>query len=144
MGSSSSVHRREMTEKKKISGAELIAGITRGEVPRQIRLLAAQGLLPISREEMMGLQCILSSDPDQELAKVAAESVQSVEQETILAWLRHNPPESLVLDQLIRVRGDLYDGNPDYYAEHDQHHQAHSETDSQVREQPNHAHPILL
>ena len=95
-----------MTEKKKISGAELIAGITKGEVPSQIRLLAAQGLLPISRDEMMGLQCVLSSDPDKELAKVAAESIQSVEQETILAWLRDSPPESLVLDQLIRVRDE--------------------------------------
>lgn len=93
-----------MTEKKKVSGADLIAGIVKGQVPRQVRLFAAQGLLPISREELMGLQCILSSDPDQELANVAAASIQSEEQETILGWLRENPPNSLVLDQLIRVR----------------------------------------
>jgi hypothetical protein len=93
-----------MTDRQPVSGADLIAGIVKGQVPRQVRLFAAQGLLPISREELMGLQCVLSSDPDQELANVAAASIQSEEQETLLAWLRDNPPQSLVLDQLIRVR----------------------------------------
>jgi len=95
-----------MTDRKPVSGADLIAGIVQGKVPRQIRLFAAQGLLPISREELMGIQCVLSSDPDQELANVAAASIQSENQETILAWLRDSPPESLVLDQLIRVRDE--------------------------------------
>ena len=95
-----------MTEQKPLSGADLIAGIVKGQVPRQVRLFAAQGLLPISREELMGLQCVLSSDPDQELANVAAASIQSEEQDTILAWLRDNPPEAIVLDQLIRVRDE--------------------------------------
>jgi hypothetical protein len=95
-----------MTEQNPVSGADLIAGIVKGQVPRQVRLFAAQGLLPISREELLGLQCILSSDPDDELAKLAAESVQAEEQETILDWLRSHPPESLVLDQLIRVRDE--------------------------------------
>jgi hypothetical protein len=93
-----------MTDQQPVSGADLIAGIVKGQVPRQVRLFAAQGLLPISREELMGLQCVLSSDPNEELANVAAASIQSEEQETILAWLRESPPESLVLDQLIRVR----------------------------------------
>jgi hypothetical protein len=93
-----------MTDQKPVSGADLIAGIVKGQVPRQVRLFAAQGLLPIPREELLGLQCVLSSDPNEELAKVAADSVRAEELETILAWLRDNPPESLVLDQLIRVR----------------------------------------
>ena len=93
-----------MTERKAVSGADLIAGIVKGQVPRQVRLFAAQGLLPISREELLGLQCVLSSDPNEELAKVAADSVRGEEVDTILDWLRDQPPESLVLDQLIRVR----------------------------------------
>lgn len=93
-----------MTDRKAVSGADLIAGIVKGQVPRQVRLFAAQGLLPISREELLGLQCVLSSDPNEELARVAAESVRSEELDTILDWLRDQPPESLVLDQLIRVR----------------------------------------
>jgi len=95
-----------MTERKAVSGADLIAGIVKGQVPRQVRLFAAQGLLPISREELLGLQCVLSSDPNEELAKVAADSVRGEEVDTILDWLRDQPPESLVLDQLIRVRDE--------------------------------------
>jgi hypothetical protein len=95
-----------MTEQKPVSGADLIAGIVKGQVPRQVRLFAAQGLLPISREELLGLQCVLSSDPNEELAKVAADSVKGEELQTILDWIRDHPPESLVLDQLIRVRDE--------------------------------------
>lgn len=93
-----------MTENNPVSGANLIAGIVKGQVPRQVRLFAAQGLLPISREEILSLQSILSSDPDEELAKVAAESLHAEEESTILDWIRNQSPESLVLDQLIRVR----------------------------------------
>ena len=93
-----------MTEKSPVSGADLIAGIVKGQVPRQVRLFAAQGLLPISREEILSLQSILSSDPDEELARVAAESLRAEEESTILDWIRDQSPESLVLDQLIRVR----------------------------------------
>jgi hypothetical protein len=95
-----------MSDRQPISGADLIAGIVKGQVPRQVRLFAAQGLLPISREELLSLQCVLSSDPNEELARVAAESVQGEELGTILAWLRDQPPESIVLDQLIRVRDE--------------------------------------
>jgi hypothetical protein len=93
-----------MTEEKQTSGADLIAGIVRGQVPRQVRLFAAQGLLPVSREDLLSLQCVLSSDPDGELAKLAEDSLRGVEETTILDWIRDHPPESLVLDQLIRVR----------------------------------------
>jgi hypothetical protein len=95
-----------MSDKKPVSGADLIAGVVKGRVPRQVRLFAAQGLLPISREELMALQCVLSSDPDEELAQAAAESIRAEDAETILSWLRDSPPESLVLDQLIRVRDE--------------------------------------
>ena len=93
-----------MSERKPVSGADLIAGIVKGQVPRQVRLFAAQGLLPVPREDLLSLQCVLSSDPDNELAKVAADSIRSEEEATLLAWIREHPPESLVLDQLIRIR----------------------------------------
>jgi hypothetical protein len=93
-----------MTENNPVSGADLVAGIVKGQVPRQVRLFAAQGLLPVSREDLLSIQCVLSSDPDEELAKVASESLAAEEETTILDWIRDNPPESLVLDLLIRVR----------------------------------------
>nr|MCU0232403.1 hypothetical protein [Thermoanaerobaculales bacterium] len=60
-----------MTESRFTSAADLIKGVVKGEVPRPVRLFAAQGLLPVSREDLLSLQTILSADPDQELAAVA-------------------------------------------------------------------------
>ncbi|MEJ2188375.1 MAG: hypothetical protein P8Y93_02980 [Acidobacteriota bacterium] len=57
--------------------AELIQGIIKGEVPRQVRLFAAQGLLPVAREDLLSLQTLLSSDPDEDLAKTASESMKN-------------------------------------------------------------------
>ena len=86
--------------------SDLIHGIVRGEVPRQVRLFAAQGLLPVSREDLLSLQTVLTSDPDTELAEVAASSLRGEDVETILTWLRGSPPDPLVLDHLIRVLDD--------------------------------------
>jgi hypothetical protein len=47
---------------------------------------------------------VLSSDPDEELANVAKDSLCAEEEGTILDWIRDNPPEALVLDLLVRVR----------------------------------------
>lgn len=86
------------------NAADLIQGIIKGEVPRQVRLFAAQGLLPVAREDLLALQTLLSSDPDGELAKTAAESVKKESVEVMLTWLREHPPEGVILDLLVRIR----------------------------------------
>ncbi len=88
------------------SASELIDGIVEGKVPRQVRLFAAQGLLPVPREDLFCLQTLLSSDPDKELAKVAKDSLGKEDIQIILDWVQNHPPDPLILDQLIRVRGD--------------------------------------
>ena len=60
-----------MNDKKITTGADLIQGVIKGRVPRQVRLFAAQGLLPVSREDLLSLQVLLSADPDEELAEQA-------------------------------------------------------------------------
>ena len=95
-----------MSDQSGGSTADLIGGIIEGKVPRQVRLFAAQGLLPVSREDLLSLQTLLSSDPDEELAQVARESLTKEDEKTILDWLRNRPPDPLVLDQLVRVRED--------------------------------------
>lgn len=87
-----------------VNAADLVQGIIKGQVPHQVRLFAAQGLLPVAREDLLGLQTLLSADPDEELAQVAADSLKEVDQGIILNWLRESPPEALILDLLIRVR----------------------------------------
>ena len=44
-----------MSDQRAISSADLIEGIIQGKVPRHVRLFAAQGLLPVSREDLLSL-----------------------------------------------------------------------------------------
>lgn len=83
---------------------ELLGGILEGQVPRQVRLFAAQGLLPIPREDLLRLQVMLSTDPDDELAKIAKASVLEVDSSAIVEWLSEYDLEPMVLDLLIRLR----------------------------------------
>ena len=88
------------------SAEKLIEGILAGKVPRQVRLFAAQGLLPVSREELFRLQLVLSADPDPELAATAAESLAEVPAQVLIDWIKNQAVEPLELDLLARVRGD--------------------------------------
>ena len=82
---------------------ELLDGILEGKVPRQVRLFAAQGLLPIPREDLLRLQVMLSTDPDDELAEISKASVAEVDAEAIVEWLSGYDLEPMVLDLIIRL-----------------------------------------
>jgi len=85
---------------------DLIGGILEGQVPRQVRLFAAQGLLPITQDDLLRLQVMLTSDPDEELAEVAKASVHEIDAEAIVEWVKTYTLEPMVLDLLIRVRDE--------------------------------------
>jgi hypothetical protein len=85
---------------------DLLRGILEGKVPRQVRLFAAQGLLPISREDLLRLQVLLSTDPDNELATVAAKSVAEVEGSTLVDWISSYDHDAIELDLLVRLRDE--------------------------------------
>jgi hypothetical protein len=86
------------------TGEQLFQGILEGKVPHQVRLFAAQGLLPVSREDLLRLQVLLSADPDQELAAAATSSLKAESEEAIVEWLKADDIDPLVLDLLTRVR----------------------------------------
>ncbi len=88
------------------SAEKLIEGILEGKVPRQVRLFAARGLLPVSREDLFRLQLVLSADPDPELAATAVESLAEVSSQVLIDWIRSQAIEPLELDLLARVRGE--------------------------------------
>jgi uncharacterized protein (UPF0147 family) len=73
-------------------------------VARQVRLFAAQGLLPVSREDLIRLQVVLTSDPDQELAEIATKTLQEAETEVIVEWLGNKELEPIELDLVSRAR----------------------------------------
>jgi hypothetical protein len=85
---------------------QLFTGITEGKVPRQVRLFAAQGMLPVPREDLLRLQFLLSADPDEELAEVARASIKNEADLTLVDWIREYELEALVLDLVIRVRDE--------------------------------------
>lgn len=82
---------------------KLLNGILEGQVPRQVRLFAAQGLLPIAREDLLRLQFILSADPDEELAEISKASIAEEAPAAIVEWLNSYDLEPMVLDLVIRV-----------------------------------------
>ncbi len=93
-----------MADPARASSDQLLEGILQGKVPRQVRMFAAQGLLPVSREEILRLQVVLSADPDPELAAEATSSLQAEPAETIAAWVGEQPLQPVELDLLARVR----------------------------------------
>ncbi len=84
--------------------AQLLEGIRKGRVARQIRLFAAQGLLPVSRDDLLRLQLNLTMDPDAELADTARQSVKGEPVEIITRWLSSSELDPLELDLVARVR----------------------------------------
>lgn len=59
----------------------------RGEVARDIRLLAAQGALAPRAHEQLGLLILLVSDPDPEIARAAEATLQAIPRESLAGFL---------------------------------------------------------
>jgi hypothetical protein len=93
-----------MAEQPAGTAEQLYQGILAGKVPRQVRLFAAQGLLPVPREDLLRLQVLLSSDPDPELAQHARTSIENEESATLVEWVKEPEMEPLVLDLVVRIR----------------------------------------
>ena len=59
----------------------------RGEVARDVRLLAAQGALAPRAHEQLGLLMLLVSDPDPDIAQAAEHTLQAIPREALSAFL---------------------------------------------------------
>src|SRR5215218_7269446 len=59
----------------------------RGEVARDVRLLAAQGALAPRAHEQLGLLMLLVSDPDPEIVRAAEHTLQAIPHEALSAFL---------------------------------------------------------
>ena len=67
----------------------------RGEVARDVRLLAAKGIVAPRAHEQLALLVLLSDDPDAEIAATANATVDALPSEALRAFLARNdvPPE---------------------------------------------------
>jgi hypothetical protein len=88
------------------SVAELLAKIRQGMAPRAVRLFAAQGLLPVGREELIRLNLILAADGDPEVADAAKATLSGFTTENFMAVLRVQDADPLEIDLLARCAQD--------------------------------------
>jgi len=74
----------------------LIDFFRRGEVARDVRLLAAQGALAPRAIEQLGLLVILSDDPDPEIARATAATLEALPIEALRSFLaRSDTPKEM-------------------------------------------------
>ena len=83
--------------------SDLIAGIRAGLVPRAVRLFAAQGLLPVSREDLIRVLVLLAAEGDAEIATAAQTTLTTFTLENLLSVMELPDLESLEIDLLARA-----------------------------------------
>ena len=88
------------------SVAELLSRIRQGMAPRALRLFAAQGLLPVSREELIRVVLILAADGDPEIAGAAQATLATFTGENLIEVMRLPDIEPLEIDLLSRCTRD--------------------------------------
>jgi hypothetical protein len=69
------------------SSAPLLDLFRRGEVARDVRLLAAQGALAPRAHEQLGILILLTDDRDQEIRETALRTIESIPGEALRAYL---------------------------------------------------------
>jgi hypothetical protein len=75
----------------------LVDFFRRGDVARDVRLVAAQGALAPRAHEQLGLLVLLISDPDPEIAATAEATLQAIPREALEGFLaRSDAPRELI------------------------------------------------
>jgi len=85
---------------------ELLQALRQGMVPRAVRLFAAQGLLPVSREDLIRILLLLSVEGDEEIAEQARNTLATFETSHFLDLLAVPELEALDLELLARSTAD--------------------------------------
>jgi hypothetical protein len=83
--------------------SDLITGIRAGLVPRAVRLFAAQGLLPVSREDLIRVLVLLAAESDAEIAESARATLGTFTVEHLVTVMQLPDLEPLEVDLLARA-----------------------------------------
>jgi hypothetical protein len=86
--------------------AELLVQLRRGQAPRQLRRFAAQGLLPVSREDLIRVLLILAADPEEEIADLAQKTLDGFTIDNLQAVFDLPDVDPLEIELLARCRQD--------------------------------------
>jgi hypothetical protein len=82
--------------------SSLIEQLRSGSAPRNIKEFAAQGMLPLSVEDLIPLQVQLSNDSDEGIASLAKASLQKVAQETWMRLVDRKDPDHALIEYCVR------------------------------------------
>ncbi len=96
----------EATGRGPVSVTALLQQLRQGQAPRPIRLFAAQGLLPIGREDLIRVLLLLVADTDDEVADAARKTLDDFAIDHLLAVLNLNDVDPLEIELLARCRPD--------------------------------------
>jgi len=83
---------------------QLLLTIRQGMAPRTVRLFAAQGLLPVSREELIRIVVLLAADGDEEISRASAATLAEFSLDNFLAVLADPGLDPIEIDLLARER----------------------------------------
>ena len=81
--------------------SELLKSLLSGTAPRNVRMLAAQGLAPVSPNQMLEILVALLGDNDQELAEQAGRTLAGWSEDEIITQLRDRKCAPAVLKYFI-------------------------------------------
>jgi hypothetical protein len=96
-----------MTAEGEITSVEeLVTRIRQGMVSHSVRLFAAQGLLPVSREELIRVLVLLAADGDIEISGTANTTLAGFDREFFMHVLEQPDLDSLEVDLIARTRQD--------------------------------------
>lgn len=84
------------------SVAELLGRIRKGLVPRSVRLFAARGLLPVTREELIRVLVLLAAEGDGEIGSTARETLDGFPPERCRAVLENSEIDAVEIDLLAK------------------------------------------
>lgn len=85
---------------------ELLSRIRKGLVPRSVRLFAAQGLLPVAREDLIRVEVLLAAEGDEEISGAARATLAGFSGEQCRAVLGLEEVDSLEIDLLAKFVAD--------------------------------------
>ena len=82
--------------------SSLVDQIKAGQAPQNLREFAAQGMLPLSEEELVPLQILLLQDAEAPIRDMAATALKNVSDETWLRLVDRKEPEAEVVDYVLK------------------------------------------
>lgn len=88
------------------SVGELVSRMREGMVPHTVRLFAAQGLLPVGREELIRLLVFLVADGDAEIAGAARTTLDTFTTDNFMSVLQVDDIDPVDIDLLTRAVKD--------------------------------------